>query len=250
MTTGLASIREDYLAHPEHGPLPAMLLVLTVATGVIDAVSIVGLGRVFVANMTGNIVFIGFALAGAPGFSLIASLIALVAFLAGAGLGGGLISKLDQHRTRLLSASTAIELALMSAATITASIGAQTSQSRDITLAWAAAALGLQNAVVRRIAIPDLTTTLLTMTLTGIAADLHARNFRTTTRRIMAVVALAAGALGGALLVLRVSVSAGLAAATALIAMVTISAITASRSASLKRPVPHNQRSLGRTASR
>jgi uncharacterized membrane protein YoaK (UPF0700 family) len=59
-----------------HGPLPALLLLLTVATGVVDAVSLLALGRVFIANMTGNVVFIGFALAGAPGFSLIASLLA------------------------------------------------------------------------------------------------------------------------------------------------------------------------------
>jgi uncharacterized membrane protein YoaK (UPF0700 family) len=57
------------------------LLGLTVVTGIVDAVSILSLGRVFVANMTGNVVFIGFALARAPGFSLSASLSALVGFL-------------------------------------------------------------------------------------------------------------------------------------------------------------------------
>ena len=61
----------------EQGPLPPLLLTLTVVTGVVDAVSILRLGRVFVANMTGNVVFSGFALVGAPGFSLSASLAAL-----------------------------------------------------------------------------------------------------------------------------------------------------------------------------
>src|SRR2546430_2759576 len=56
------------------GPPPPLLLVLTVVTGVVDAVSILRLGRVFVANMTGNVVFSAFALVGAPGFSLSASL--------------------------------------------------------------------------------------------------------------------------------------------------------------------------------
>ena len=51
------------------------MLVLTALTGVADAVSILSLGRVFVANMTGNVVFMGFALAGAPGFSLLALVI-------------------------------------------------------------------------------------------------------------------------------------------------------------------------------
>src|SRR2546430_14614344 len=68
--------------------LPLLLLALTVTTGLIDAVSVLGLGRVFTANMTGNVVFLGFALARVPGFSLVRSLAALAAFLAGAVIGG------------------------------------------------------------------------------------------------------------------------------------------------------------------
>ena len=48
------------------GPLPEMLLALTLVTGIVDAVSILALGRVFVANMTGNVVFAGFAITGRP----------------------------------------------------------------------------------------------------------------------------------------------------------------------------------------
>src|ERR1700685_2526489 len=70
------------------GPLPELLLTLTLVTGIVDAVSILALGRVFVANMTGNVVFAGFAITGAPGFSLGASLFALGGFLVGAALGG------------------------------------------------------------------------------------------------------------------------------------------------------------------
>ena len=47
----------------KHGPLPALLLGLTLLTGLVDAVSILSLGRVFVANMTGNVVFLAFAIA-------------------------------------------------------------------------------------------------------------------------------------------------------------------------------------------
>ena len=61
---------------------------LTVVTGVVDAVSILRLGRVFAANMTGNVVFSAFALVRALGFSLSASLAALAGFLVGA-LGSG-----------------------------------------------------------------------------------------------------------------------------------------------------------------
>src|SRR2546430_7387323 len=48
-------------------PLARALLVLTFTTGLVDAVSYLGLGRVFTANMTGNIVFLGFGIAGSGG---------------------------------------------------------------------------------------------------------------------------------------------------------------------------------------
>ena len=57
--------------------LVPLLLVMTAVTGTVDAVSILRLGHVFVANMTGNVVFLGFAFAGAPGFPITASLVAL-----------------------------------------------------------------------------------------------------------------------------------------------------------------------------
>jgi hypothetical protein len=63
------------------GPLPPLLVVMTVVTGVVDAVSYLALGHVFVANMTGNVVFLGFALAGAGGLSVPASLVALAGAL-------------------------------------------------------------------------------------------------------------------------------------------------------------------------
>src|SRR5579872_6078853 len=88
------------LADERHGPLPALLLALTVVTGLVDAVSILSLGRVFVANMTGNVVFLGFALAGAPGFSLGASLSALAGFLVGAFGGGVAIERFGASRGR------------------------------------------------------------------------------------------------------------------------------------------------------
>ena len=77
---------ERLAAYAQHGPLPLVLLGLTVVTGVDDAVSYIALGHVFVANMTGNVVLLGFALAGAPGLSVSASLTAMGAFLAGAAM--------------------------------------------------------------------------------------------------------------------------------------------------------------------
>src|SRR4051812_41460328 len=90
------------VADAGHGPLP-LLLGLTVLTGVVDAVSILALGRVFVANMTGNVVFVGFAVAGAAGFSVAASLYGLAGFVLGAGVGGRLIRRFGADRARLLA---------------------------------------------------------------------------------------------------------------------------------------------------
>ena len=65
----------------------ATLLCLTVVTGLVDAVSYLRLGHVFVANMTGNFVFLGFSADPHSGLSPVASIVAIVRFLAGA-LGG------------------------------------------------------------------------------------------------------------------------------------------------------------------
>jgi uncharacterized membrane protein YoaK (UPF0700 family) len=155
------------------GPLPPLLLALTVVTGVVDAVSILRLGRVFVANMTGNVVFSGFALVGAPGFSLSASLAALAGFLVGALGGGWLTGRLGHDRGLLLRAAAAAELVLVAGAlALTAALPG--AAARDGIAALLALAMGIQNAMARRLAVPDLTTTVLTMTLTGIAADVRA----------------------------------------------------------------------------
>jgi hypothetical protein len=80
--------------------------------------------------------------------------------------------------------------------------------------------MGTRNAAVRKLAIPDLTTTVLTMTLTGIAADstLAGGNNVRLARRTGAVLAVFAGAALGAV-VIRHSVAAALALAAAISAM-------------------------------
>src|SRR5579859_2637947 len=97
---------------PGWGPLPELLLALTLVTGLVDAVSILALGRVFVANMTGNVVFAGFALVGAAGFSLAASLFGLAGFMIGAGAGGRLVGRFGSDRGRLLAIAVAVESVL------------------------------------------------------------------------------------------------------------------------------------------
>jgi uncharacterized membrane protein YoaK (UPF0700 family) len=224
-TTPLA-IRQLAGHDPRDGPLPALLVVLTVVTGLVDAVSILQLGRVFVANMTGNVVFTGFAISGAPGFSLTASLFALAGFLVGAALAGQLIARLAD-RAALLGSAASIELVLVVVACVVcAAVGAPFSEpARDVVAALLAVGMGVQNAVARRLAVPDLTTTVLTMTLTGIAADVRSRSYGPVlVRRLVAVAAMLGGAVLGGLLVLRTSSATALAVAAGLIAIVVVGA--------------------------
>jgi len=230
------------------GPLPELLLTLTLVTGVVDAVSILALGRVFVANMTGNVVFAGFAIAGAPGFSLAASLFALAGFLTGANVGGRMTARVGHDHALHLRAAAVTEFALLAAALIVAAAfeGAAATHGTlhlatgtpafgtGIMAALAAilaVAMGIQNAVARKLAVPDLTTTVLTMTLTGIGHDPRAghRGQVALTRRLLAVATLLTGAVVGAELVLNVGTLVPLALAAALLAAVAASAAVTAR---------------------
>ncbi len=223
MTAFLADIRGTFVPdlHGRHGPLPPVLLSMTVVTGLVDAFSYLTLGHVFVANVTGNIVFLGFALAGAPGFSIGASLTAVAAFAAGALVGGRLGARHRDHRGRLHSSAAAVQAVFLAAAVILAAVSGNpvTSAFRYPLIAVLALSMGIQNAAARKLAVPDLTTTVLTLTITGIAADstLAGGPGSRSGRRLTAVAAMLVGALAGAALVLHARIYYPL-----LIALVTI----------------------------
>lgn len=204
-----------------HGPLSPLLLVLTIVTGLIDAASYLGLGHVFVANMTGNVVFLGFAMAGASDLSVAASVVALAAFMAGAMMGGRVGLRFDQHRGRRLMLALTIKFALVAAATGVAIVAGHhlTEAGRYTLIVLLAFAMGVQNATARKLGVPDLTTTVLTLTVTGIAADsrLAGGSGPHPGRRLVAVLAMLAGAVVGGVLVLHVSIAAALGLATGLL---------------------------------
>jgi uncharacterized membrane protein YoaK (UPF0700 family) len=189
---------------PDH--LPSILFALTVVTGVVDAVSFLALGHVFTANMTGNVVFMAFAAAGAPGLSLARSALALVAFLAGATIGGRLAGTgTAKPGSRWPATPFLLEAALLLAAAFPA-LGVDRPEGAVaawLVIALTGLAMGIRNATVRKLGIPDMTTTVLTLTLTGIAADSSlagGKNPRWRTRAA-AVLLMFAGAAIGALAV-------------------------------------------------
>jgi uncharacterized membrane protein YoaK (UPF0700 family) len=184
--------------------LPPVLLALTLTTGLIDAACYLGLGHVFTANMTGNVVLLGFGLANAGGLPVIAPLVSLGFFLLGAGAGGRLAGGIARGHERIVLIGVAIEVSLLLLASILAAathvkIGSHTAY---LVIALVAFAMGLRNAVVRKLAVPDLTTTVLTLTLTGLASDAPVQAARQghSARRLLAVVAMLGGACIGALL--------------------------------------------------
>jgi uncharacterized membrane protein YoaK (UPF0700 family) len=186
-----------------HGPLPPLLLVLTMVTGVVDAVSYLKLGHVFVANMTGNVVFLGFAVADPQAFSVPASLTAIGAFLAGALAGGRLGASAGHHRGRFLAIATYIEIGLLGTALVVSVLALHPGLVQYSLIVLLALAMGLQNAVARRLGVPDLTTTVLTLTLTGLAADSTLAGGKNPNpgRRLLATATMFLGAAIGALLI-------------------------------------------------
>jgi len=189
--------------------IPA-LLGLTFVTGVVDAVSVLGLGRVFTANMTGNVVFLGFAAAGVPGLSIWRAGLALVAFWLGALAGGRIGRPINAETWRVPVASAlGVEAALLLLAAATArgnGASLEGSYARLYTaIVLTGVAMGVRNAVVRKLAIPDLTTTVLTLTITGIAADssLAGGEAPRWGRRVASVALVFSGGAVGALLLGR-----------------------------------------------
>jgi uncharacterized membrane protein YoaK (UPF0700 family) len=225
------------IAPPEgdrHGPLAPMLLTLTVVTGLVDSFSYLVLGHVFVANMTGNVVFLAFALVGAKGFSLLASFLALVAFALGALASGRLVFHLGPRRGRILALSTAGEVTLVATATILGWTAAFPGSGvvRYVLVILLAVAAGLQNGTARKLAVPDLTTTVLTQTIAGAAFDgrLAGGTNSRIGRRGLSAFAMFLGALVGAALVLHEGRALGLLVAVVLLVPVAVAAARLSRS--------------------
>lgn len=176
---------------PPRPPPIFALLALTFTTGIIDAASVLGLHRVFTGNMTGNLLLAGFAVAGAYEVSIASSVIAVGGFFTGAVIGARLVSSQDRIRIGI-----AVELALLLAAF------AVPPSNERIELFLLATALGLQSAVARRIAVPDLSTVVLTSTIVGIAMEMGTLRLDVgLARRGSALLAMVAGAVAGGLLV-------------------------------------------------
>src|SRR3984957_14756262 len=228
MHTFMTEVRETLVPDrgARFGPLPPLLVAMTVVTGLVDSFSYLLLGHVFVANMTGNVVFLAFAVVGAHGFSIAASVVALVSFGLGSVVGGRIVQRFGHHRGHHVAAATATQALLLAVAMVLALVGSQPFGSgfRYALIVVLGGAMGVQNSSVRRLAVPDLTTTVLTLTVTGIGADsaLGGGKGSKSGRRLISIAAMFLGALVGAALILHVHVAVPLIIALAIVAVVAV----------------------------
>jgi uncharacterized membrane protein YoaK (UPF0700 family) len=215
-----------------HGPLPGLLVLLTAVSGIVDAISILRLDRVFVANITGNIIFIALALTGARGFSILAPLLALTGFVGGAAVGGVTVGRTVLHRGRALRTASIVQLAdLITCTGIALCAGDHPAASvRYLLIVVLASGMGFKSAIVRRVNVPGLTTSVFTSTLTGLASDGPGGGWRDVHFRIrgLAAAALFIGAAAGAALLLHTALWCPFGLASALLVVITWGAHRAS----------------------
>ena len=199
----------------------AGFLGLTGATGLIDAVSYLALGHTFVANMTGNVVFLGFAVVPATGFRFGPPVAAVLGFVLGS-LGGGRAARvLDGRPRRWLGTVFGVQAGVLWVCALLVGVGVlrETGGTSYVLIAVLAGCFGLQNATVRHVGPRDMTTTVLTLTLTGLAADSVLGTGRSAKphRRLGSIAAMFVGAAIGALL-LQKTISGVIALAGAVVA--------------------------------
>jgi uncharacterized membrane protein YoaK (UPF0700 family) len=149
------------------------LLLLTFATGLVDAISVLVLGHVFVANMTGNVIFLGFWFVQSTVVDLTAAAVAFISFVAGTVLGGRLARHLDTEVRRWVTVALGMEVLILATLSILAGNGvlAYHGYGRLIVIAGLAISFGSQNAAARQFGIQELSTTVLTSTIVGIGFD-------------------------------------------------------------------------------
>jgi uncharacterized membrane protein YoaK (UPF0700 family) len=203
----------------KHGTLPGLLVLATIATGAVDGVSYLGLHHIFVANMTGNVVFFGFALAGAQGLTVWAPALAIGAFIVGARLETLFAKRIEGVPAKRLFRAVGMHALFLAAALVVSIVGDPAKTPIQATLILLlGCGMGFQNGVVRKLALPDLTTTVLTMTVAGLAAD---RDGKATLRRLLSIGCILLGALCGAWLFLHHGVSAALTSSFVLLVVIT-----------------------------
>lgn len=198
-----------------------LMMALTVVTGALDAVGYLGLDRVFTGNMTGNVVILGMGIAAEEGLPVAGPLIALIGYVVGAAIVGGLIRGRVRAWAPVVTATICVNAVILAAVATVLLLVPVPGQSLGGVAAAATIALvmGAQASIARFLAVTDMTTVVVTSTITSYASETLFMGGLAwfTHRRLWAVVAIFAGALAGGLMMkLHISVPVYVAAAVTL----------------------------------
>lgn len=203
-----------------------LMLTLTFSTGVIDAVGYLGLDRVFTGNMTGNVVLLGMAVAGGTSLPILRPALALAFFMIGAAGAGRALRRAPEgwsHRTSRVLLALALGLWSLVVFAGVAPVQANETYGSIVTSALALL-MGTQAATAKRLKVAEITTVVVTSTITGLASDSRLAGGKSAfwARRALAIALIMLGALAGAGAVhvhlwLGLAISAALASAVAVI---------------------------------
>jgi uncharacterized membrane protein YoaK (UPF0700 family) len=179
---------------------------LTLVAGSVDAVSYLGLGRVFTANMTGNLVLLGLAIGQGQALEALRSVVAFVGFAAGAGVGGWVVGggQGGEHWPSRVTLVLGVELVLLAGFEVAWLLAGPDASSGEleVLIALSSAAMGMQSVAGRRLAVAGVTTTYVTGTLVTLMAELAAlaRRQPGAGRWVGVLLALGVGATVGTIL--------------------------------------------------
>jgi uncharacterized membrane protein YoaK (UPF0700 family) len=202
-----------------------LMLALTFSTGVIDAVGYLGLDRVFTGNMTGNVVLLGMAFGGGADLPILRPALALVFFMIGAALAGRLLRKAPEGWSGLTSAALlSVTVGLAGLAVYVGLVDVQAEETLgSITTSTLATVMGVQAATAKRLKVAEITTVVVTSTITGLASDSRLAGGKSPfwARRFFAIALIMLGAVVGAL-TLQVDLWLGIAVSAVISGVVTL----------------------------
>jgi len=204
---------------------------LTFVAGAVDATSYLGLGRVFTANMTGNMVLLGLAAGRIQGLDALRSGTAFVGFAVGVAIGARILGRATgevHFWPPRVTAALSVEAVLLAAMAV-GWLWADAQPERrwlEVLIALSAGAMGIQSAAAQRLAVASVSTTFVTGTLTSVISQLALFGHPATGWPLRAgvVLALTIGAAVDALVLLHAPVLAPLVPLLALAAVVAIAA--------------------------
>lgn len=185
----------------------ALVVVLTMVTGVADAIGFLALGGAFSSVMTGNMVLLGLSLSGGDWELARHVGLAILSFMIGVATGtwiSGKSSSNDSVWPPRVSAALGVEAALLLTFLIVweVTLGDRNMLIEQLLLGLAALSLGIQSSAVQRFGVPGLSSTYLTGTLTKLVATFAGgKPFREQLPGLVILLALIAGAAVGGVVV-------------------------------------------------